>query len=104
MPCSGRTAFIQTKQLHDSISYTTLCNVFSLFKVSKGGGDNSNFNKQSQHDGLNETESTTNTYEQMIPSKIVSGDHLYELLPTGKYSCSSRYGTVRKRFIWKKYD
>ena len=71
----------------------------SLFKVSKGGGDNSNFNKHSQNDRLNETESATNTYEQMSPSKLVAGEHLYEVLPAGNITHSFCSGTVLHKLI-----
>ena len=72
-----------------------------LFKDSKDCGDNYNLNKHIQSDGLNETESTTNTYEQTTPSELVAGEHLYEVLPTGKTTHSFSSATVWNKFIKK---
>ena len=54
----------------------TQYNAFLLFKDSKDTVDYYNLNKHSRNDGLNKTESTTNTYEQISPSELVAGDHL----------------------------
>ena len=61
--------------------------------------DYCNLNEHSQNDGLTETVSTTNTYEQIHPSELVAGHHLYEVLPTGKFTYSFSSGTNRNRFI-----
>ena len=68
---------------------------FLLFNVSKGGGDYYNFIKHSQSDGLIQTESTANSYEQTTPSELIAGEHLYEILSASKYSIFSfSFGTV----------
>ena len=74
-------------------------NSFLSFKDSKDMVDYYNLNEHSRNDGLNETESTTNAYEQTTPSKLTAGEHLYDVLPTGKYSRSFSSCTVRNRFI-----
>ena len=70
-----------------------------MFKESKDTVDYYNLNKRNQNDRPTETESTTNTYEETTPSELVAGEHLYEILPTGKYSYSSSSSGVRNRFI-----
>ena len=64
-------------------------NAFLLFKDSKDTVDYYNLTKHSRNDGLNETESTTNTYEQITSSELSAGEHQYEILPTGNFSTYS---------------
>ena len=74
-------------------------NSFLLFKDSKDTVDYYNLNKHSRNDRLTKTESTTNIYEQLTPSELVAGEHLYEVLSTGNTTHSSSSGKVRNRFI-----
>ena len=60
-----------------------------MFKNSKDTVGHYNLNKHSRNDGLNETESTANPYEQTTPSELSADEHLYELPPTGKFSTYS---------------
>ena len=60
-----------------------------LFKESKETVDYYNQNKQDQDGGQTETESTTNSYEQITPSELSAGEHQYEIPPAGKFSTYS---------------